>query len=82
MASDDAVACYLLDFLALHVHRDECSTPVQKEPDAERSDSQLLGGETSELQEELSTQIEQANNQQSTLNVDVEGHLQRDNSTR
>ena len=30
LASDDAVASYLLDFLALHVHRDECSTPVQK----------------------------------------------------
>ena len=55
---------------------------MQKEPDDERSDSQLLGGETSELREELSTQIEQANNQQSTLNVNVEGHSQRDNSTR
>ena len=37
LASDDAVASYLLDFLVLHVHRDECSTPVQKEPgDAEK----------------------------------------------
>ena len=37
LASDDAVASYLLNFLALHMHRDECSTPVQKEPEAERT---------------------------------------------
>ena len=65
MASDDAVTYYLLNFLVLHVHHDECSTPEKKEPEAERSDLQLLGGETSELREELSAQIEQANNQQS-----------------
>ena len=28
LASDDAVASYLLDFLALHVYHDDCSTPV------------------------------------------------------
>ena len=29
LASDDAVVSYLLDFLALHMHRDECSTPAE-----------------------------------------------------
>ena len=76
LESDDAVVSYLLDFHVLHVHRDECSIPGQKEPDPERSDLQLLGGETSKLREELSVQTEWANNQQSTLNVHVEGHSQ------
>ena len=59
LESDDAVASYLLDFLALHVHH---HAPVLKEPDAEPH-------------AELYLQSEQANYQQTTLNDDVDGLL-------
>ena len=69
LASDDAVASYLLDFLALHVRRDECSTPVPKEPDAEPGD-------------ESSSPSEPANYQLTTLSSNVDGRSQQDDSTR